>query len=123
VASELLATSATMGGLPVVDTTPQAFDAVADALEGSGDWRYSPRWLLEAWDPGDGVAALATARAAVAGWADESLSGVILYVYGGVLRADEGLVGVPGSLHSYLLAVTRSPGRPTALMGSRPSTG
>jgi hypothetical protein len=108
VASELLATSAILGGLPVVDTTPQAFDAVADALGGSGDWRYSPRWLLEAWDPGDGVASLVTARAAIAGWADESLSGVIVYVYGGVLRADEGLVGVPGSLHSYLLAVTRS---------------
>jgi hypothetical protein len=108
VASELLATSATLGGLPVTDNTPEAYEAMADALASAGDWRYGPRWLLESWAPGDDTAALVVAQAAVAGWADEHRSGVIVYVYGGALYRAEGLVGVPGPLHSYLLAVTRS---------------
>jgi hypothetical protein len=108
VASELLATSATLGGQPVTDNTPEAYEAIADALASAGDWRYSPRWLLKTWVPGDNTAALAVAQAAVAGWADEHRSGVLVYVYGGALYTDDGLVGVPGPLHSYLLAVTRS---------------
>lgn len=108
VASELLATSATLGGLPVVDCTPEAYEAVVDALVSAGDWRYSPRWQLKTWIPGNDTTALAVARAAIAGWADEHHSGVIVYVYGGTLHSDDGLVGTPGPLHSYLLAVSRS---------------
>jgi hypothetical protein len=81
---------------------------VATALESAGDWRHSPRWLLDAWDPGDDASTLATARAAIAGWADEGRSGLIVYVYGGALHGTEGLIGVPGPLHSYLLCVSRS---------------
>lgn len=107
-ASELLATCATLGGLLVADNKPQSHEAIADALASAGDWRYSPRWLMEAWDPSDDVATLTVARAAITGWADEHRSGLIVYVYGGALHADEGLVGAPMPLHSYLLAVTRS---------------
>lgn len=107
VASELLATS-TLGGVPITDNTPEGCVAVAIALGSAGDWRYSGRWLLDSWDPGDGVGTLATARAAIAGWADEGRSGLIVYVYGGALHGTEGLIGVPSPLHSYLLCVTRS---------------
>ncbi|MCX4387367.1 hypothetical protein OG777_10525 [Micromonospora peucetia] len=107
VASELLATLPTAGGLAVFDT-PEGYEAVVNALACAGDWRYSPRWQLESWDPGDNIAALTIARAAVAGWADESQSGVIMYVFGGALYADESLVSVPSPLHSYLLTMIRS---------------
>ncbi|CRK56826.1 hypothetical protein [Alloactinosynnema sp. L-07] len=108
VASELLATSATLGGLPVADHTTEAYEAVIDALTSAGDWRYSPQWLLESWIPGDDTKALTIARAAVAGWADEQRSGVIMYVYGGALHSIDGAVGTPDPLHSYLLVSTRS---------------
>jgi hypothetical protein len=108
VASELLATSPTLGGLQVADNTTDAYETVIDALTFAGDWRYSPRWLLNSWVPGDDTHALTVARAAVAGWADDQRSGVIMYVYGGALYGDDGMVGAPGPLHSYLLAATRS---------------
>jgi hypothetical protein len=108
VASELLATSTTLGGLPVTDNTHEGYEAVATALESAGDWRYSARWLLDAWGPGDDAGTMATARAAIAGWAGEDRSGLIAYVYGGALHGTEGLIGLPGPLHSYLLCVSRS---------------
>ena len=112
VASELLATSATLGGLPVIDSSPgtdEVEEAVAAALVSAGDWRYSARWLLDTWDPGPDVHMLTTARAAIAGWADDGHSGLIVYVYGGALHGLEGLIGLPAPLHSYLLCITRSP--------------
>ncbi|WP_189160580.1 hypothetical protein [Lentzea pudingi] len=109
VASELLATSPVLGGLPVVDDGPEARDVIADALMSAGDWRYGPRWLLETWAAGDDIATMSVARAAIAGWADEDCSGLLVYVYGGALHRREGLLGTPVPLHSYLLAVTRSP--------------
>lgn len=108
VASELLATSTTLGGLPVDDNALAGADAMITALASVGDWRHSRHWLLDAWDPGDSIGVLATARAAVAGWADEDRSGVIVYVYGGALHGHEGLLPVPAPLHSYLLCVTYS---------------
>jgi hypothetical protein len=108
VASELLATSTSLGGLAVTDDTHQGHEALAIALGTAGDWRYSARWLLDAWGPGDDARTLVSARAAIAGWADEGRSGLIVYVYGGALHATEGLIGVPGPLHSYLLCVSRS---------------
>lgn len=108
VASELLATSATLSALPVAEATLEVYESVIEALLSAGDWRYSPRWLLEPWDPAGGAATLTTARAAIAGWADEDRSGVIAYVFGGALHPDEGLIGAPSPLHSYLLVATRS---------------
>lgn len=108
VASELLATSSTLGGLPVTDNTSEGYDAVMCALVSAGDWRYSPRWVLETHDPADSTATMAVTHAAIAGWGDEHRSGVIVYVYGGALHTDDGLYGAPGPLHSYLLAVTRA---------------
>jgi hypothetical protein len=108
VASELLATSATLGGLPVADGTQAGFEVVVAALVSAGDWRHGRRWLLDAWHPGDDVGILATAQAAIAGWADESHSGLIVYVYGGALHGHDGLLPMPAPLHGYLLCVTRS---------------
>ncbi|WP_091082572.1 hypothetical protein [Micromonospora nigra] len=108
VASELLATSPTLGGLPVIDNSPERYEVVVDALAAVGDWRHSPRWTLETWDPGDNSATLALAHAAIAGWADEQRSGVVVFVYGGAMYTSEGLVGVPSPLHSYVLVATRS---------------
>jgi hypothetical protein len=105
VAGELLATTATLAGVPVTDG---ADAEVRAALAGAADWRYRPRWLLDTFDLGGTVAALATARAALAAWADERGSGLVLVVYGGVLRADDGLFGVPGPLHSFVLCARRS---------------
>jgi hypothetical protein len=108
VASELLATSLTLGGVEVADSAPGTLDAVAGALVGAGDWRYSPRWLLESWGPGDNAATFVSARAAIAGWAHEDRSGVIVYVYGGSLHEEDGQSGFPVPLHSYLLAAARA---------------
>ncbi|WP_189239481.1 hypothetical protein [Planomonospora parontospora] len=108
VASELLATSASLGGLPVTDSTHQDHETLAMALMSAGDWRYSARWLLDSWDPSVDAGVLATARAAIAGWAGEGRSGLVVYVYGGTLHGTEGLIGGPGPLHSYLLCVSRS---------------
>lgn len=110
VASELLATSATLGGRQVADDAHslEVLEAVTRALVGAGDWRYSARWLLESWGPGEDGATIASARAAIAGWADEERSGVLVYVYGGSVHEEEGQSGFPIPLHSYLLAVTRT---------------
>jgi hypothetical protein len=108
VASELLATSATLGGRPVADNIPDAYETIVDALASAADWRYGPRWQLETWIANNDTTALAVGRAAIAGWADDHHSGVIVYVYGGTLYSADGLVGTPGPLHSYLLAVSRS---------------
>jgi hypothetical protein len=108
VASELLATTPTLGGLPVLDTRSDRYDTIVDALASAGDWRHSPRWTLEIWHPGDGTATVAVARAAIAGWADEHRSGVMVFVYGGALYTDDGLVGAPSPLHSYVLVATRA---------------
>jgi hypothetical protein len=96
VASELLATSATLCGRSIADNTPEAYETIVDALASAADWRYSPRWQLETWIPNNDTTALAVARAAIAGWADEHRSGVIVYVYGGTLHSDDGLVGTRG---------------------------
>ncbi|MEV4143634.1 hypothetical protein AB0J40_08185 [Amycolatopsis sp. NPDC049691] len=105
IASELLATCATLGGVRVIDDSPEV---IAQALVVAGDWRFSRRWRLDAWDPTSDAGVLVTARAALAGWAHESASGLILYVSGGAFHAHEGLSGYPGPLHSHLLCVTRS---------------
>lgn len=110
VASELLATTATLAGLPVDDNTAAGAEVMVTALASAGDWRHSRRWLLNTSTPGDGTDFLGTARAAIAGWADEGRSGLVVYVYGGALHADEGLSAVPDPLHGYLLCATRSAG-------------
>ncbi|MFI6928080.1 hypothetical protein ACIBIZ_49700 [Nonomuraea spiralis] len=108
VASELLATSATLGGLPITDNTPQDHETLTFALGAAGSWRHTSRWLLDGWDPSVDAHTLATARAAIAGWAAEGRSGLVVYVYGGALHGTGGLIEVPGPLHSYLLCVSRS---------------
>ena len=105
VARELLATGATLGGVGVV---AGSLDAVTMALASAGDWRFSRRWQLESWDPSDGARVVVTARAALAGWANEDGSRLVLHVGGGGFHAHEGVSGVPGLLHGYLLCVTRS---------------
>ncbi|MEJ2851830.1 MULTISPECIES: hypothetical protein [unclassified Saccharothrix] len=108
VASELLATTATLGGISVLDTTSEDCMPVVDALLSAEDWRHSPQWLMEAWVPGDGTATLAVARAAIAGWSDGHRSGVVVFVHGGALHPVEGLLGDPVPLHGYVLVVTRA---------------
>ncbi|MBW4721588.1 hypothetical protein [Saccharothrix obliqua] len=115
VASELLATTATLAGLPVDDNTAAGAEAVITALSSAGDWRHSRHWLLDTSTPDDGTGFLGTATAAIAGWADEGKSGLVVYVYGGALHADEGLSAVPDPLHGYLLCATRSTGGGDAL--------
>ncbi|MCR6483729.1 hypothetical protein M8542_12965 [Amycolatopsis sp. OK19-0408] len=108
VAAELLATVATIGGVAVADNASAGLDLAARALAATGDWRYSRRWRLDGWEPGEPIPFLATAQAAVAGWADGGESGLLVYVYGGGLNALDGLSGTPLPLHSYLLCITRS---------------
>jgi hypothetical protein len=108
VASELVATSATLGGSPVIDNTSVGTEAVISALASAGDWRHSRRWVLDSWDPGDETGILATAQAAIAGWVDEGRSGLIVYVYGAALHGHDGLFAIPAPMHSFVLCVTRS---------------
>ncbi|MEV6828716.1 hypothetical protein [Amycolatopsis sp. NPDC051102] len=108
VAAEMLATVPTVGGVVVEDNSALGVELVAKALAGAGDWRYSRRWRLDGWDPGDLGPFLATAQAAVAGWAKAEQSGLLVYVYGGGFNGVDGLSGTPLPLHSYLLCITRS---------------
>ncbi|MET9262654.1 hypothetical protein [Amycolatopsis sp. NPDC004079] len=108
VAAELLATVATIGGVAIEDNSPDGMELAAEALAAAGDWRYSRRWRLDGWDSGDMGPFLATAQAAVAGWATLGESGLLVYVYGGGFNGVEGLSGAPLPLHSYLLCITRS---------------
>ena len=105
VAAELLATSPTLGGVPV---TEDSLPAVVQAIAAAGDWRLSRRWRLAAWEPSEDAEILVTARAALAGWAHETGSGLILHVSGGAFHAHDGLSGYPWPLHSFLLCVARS---------------
>lgn len=82
-----------------------AVDVLADA----GDWRHSPRWVLDMYDPGPHAKILATARASLAGWADDTGSGLFVHVDGSALHETEGVLLTPGFLHSYLLWIARSP--------------
>ncbi|MFI5956403.1 hypothetical protein [Cryptosporangium sp. NPDC051539] len=110
VASETLATAATLGGVPVADalTTDECL-AAADVLDNAGDWRHGARWVLDAWDPGQDVRILVAARASIAGWADDASSGLLVHVDGSALHETEGVLPAPGLLHSYLLWIARSP--------------
>ncbi|MGW4130900.1 hypothetical protein [Amycolatopsis japonica] len=108
VASELLATLATLGNRPIEESAPAAVMAAVDAVAAAGDWRYSPMWRLDSWAPGQDAMTSTVARAAIAGWAEDGRSGLVVYVDGGAFHSYEGVVGSPGPLHSYLLCVSRS---------------
>lgn len=108
VASELLATSATLGDQLVEESAPAVALAVIDAVAAAGDWRYSPLWRLDSWEPGQDAMTSAAARAAIAGWAGAGRSGLVVYVDGGAFHEHKGVLGAPSPLHSYLLCVSRS---------------
>lgn len=108
VASEVPATCSTLGGMEVEDGTAASVDAAVLALSSAGDWRHSRPLVLDSRDPGDDSRVLATARAALAAWADEGRSGLVMYFYGGAFHDHDGLIAVPSPLHSYVLCVTRS---------------
>jgi hypothetical protein len=108
VASELLATSPTLGSHPVEEATHAGLLAAIDALAAAEDWRYSPPWRLDAWGSDQDAMMSTVACAAIAGWAEDGRSGLIVYVHGGAFHAHDGIFGEPGPLHSYLLCVSRS---------------
>jgi hypothetical protein len=106
VASELLATMPTLGGLPITDVDD--LDPILNAIASAGDWRHSPPLLLDGSAPGDGSRFLAAAQASVAAWDEDGSGGLIVYVHGGCLDETEGRFSSPGPLHSYLLCATRA---------------
>ncbi|WP_409494269.1 hypothetical protein [Amycolatopsis sp. cmx-11-12] len=108
VASELLATSPTVGNHAVEEATQAGLLTAIDALAAAGDWRFSPLWRLDTWGSGHDAMTSAAARAALAGWAEGKRSGLIVYVHGGAFHAHEGTYGDPGPLHSYLMCVSRT---------------
>lgn len=108
VANELLATASSVGGIDVVEGSTEAYAAAVEALAGAGDWRFSPRWALDAYDDGESTVTQSAAHAAIAGWSDEERSGFVVYVFGGAFNDVYGLAGSPQPLHSHLLVVTRA---------------
>jgi hypothetical protein len=108
VAGELLATASSVGSVEVVEGSIEAYIAAFDALAGVGDWRFSPRWVLDTYDPGENTITQSAAHAAIAGWSYEGRSGVVVYVFGGAFNDTYGITGTPQPLHSYVLVVTRT---------------
>jgi hypothetical protein len=107
VASEYLATVPSLGGVAVTALT-KSIAPLAEALADVDFWRHGPRCILRSWRHDYGLPCLAVANAALAGWANEAASGLLLYVDGSVIDQVEGMEEVPGPLHSYLLCLTRS---------------
>ena len=100
---ELLATTATLGGVPVSDEDSE--DAALDVLARAGDWWHSPAIVLDCDSPfGDG-ARRTVARCSAAGWADADSRGTGFVILTDAIAADsEGTVGAGGSdLHRFML--------------------
>lgn len=100
---ELLATTATLGGVPVLEEDDES--AGLDVLASAGDWWHSPAIVLDRHFPFSGEARRTVARCSAAGWASADSGSTGFVILAEALAADsEGLVGAGGSdLHRFML--------------------
>ena len=100
---ELLATTATLGGVPVSDEDDES--AGLDVLACAGDWWHSPAMVLDRHSPFGSEARRTVARCSAAGWASADSGGTGFVILADAVAADsEGTVGAGGSdLHRFML--------------------
>jgi hypothetical protein len=100
---ELLATTVTLGGVPVSDEDSES--AALDVLASAGDWWHSPAIVLDRHSPFGYEARRTVARCSAAGWAKADGGGAGFVILADAIAADsEGTVGVGGSdLHRFML--------------------
>jgi hypothetical protein len=100
---ELLATTATLGGVPVLEEDDES--AGLDVLASTGDWWHSPAIVLDRHFPFSGEARRTVARCSAAGWASADSGGTGFVILADAVAADsEGMVGPGGSdLHRFML--------------------
>lgn len=100
---ELLATTATLGGVPVSDEDDES--AGLDVLACAGDWWHSPAMVLDRHSPFGNEARRTVARCSAAGWASADSGGTGFVILADAVAADsEGTVGAGGSdLHRFML--------------------
>jgi hypothetical protein len=100
---ELLATTATLGGVPVSDEDSES--AALEVLASTGDWWYSPAIVLDCHSPFGDEARRTVARCSAAGWANADSGGTGFVIMADAIAADsEGTVGAGGSsLHRFML--------------------
>jgi hypothetical protein len=100
---ELLATTATLGGVPVSDEDSES--AALEVVASAGDWWYSPAIVLNCHSPFGDEARRTVARCSAAGWtnADSGSTGFVI-VADAIAADSEGTVGAGGSdLHRFML--------------------
>jgi hypothetical protein len=100
---ELLATTATLGGVPVSDEDDES--AALEVLACAGDWWYSPAIVLDRHSPFGSEARRTVARCSAAGWANADSRDTGFVIVADAIAADsEGTVGAGGSdLHRFML--------------------
>jgi hypothetical protein len=100
---ELLATTATLGGVPVSDEDGES--AALAVLANPGDWWHSPAIVLDRPSPFGDETRRTIARCSAAGWTDADSRATGFVVLAGAIAADsEGMVGAGCSdLHRFML--------------------
>lgn len=100
---ELLATGATLGGVPVSDEDSES--AALDVLLSAEDWWHSPVIVLDCHSPFGNEARRTVARCSAAGWANADSRGTGFVILADAIAADsDGTVGAGGSdLHRFML--------------------
>ena len=100
---ELLATSATLGGVPISDEDHES--AAVDVLASAEDWWHSPKIVLDCHSPFGNEARRTVARSSAAGWVNAENGRTGFVILADAIAADsEGTVGAGGSdLHRFML--------------------
>jgi hypothetical protein len=118
VAVEVLATTQSLGGMPVQDIQgPDAAALVADVLLGTGSWNHSPRIVVDGWQPFEGSRFRSLARASFAGWADDSDEGFVVAVLSGGWEETAGVFPLGHRLHASIVWWTAPPPGATEAAG------
>jgi hypothetical protein len=100
---ELLATTTTLGGVPVSDE--DGVSAALDVLASAGDWWHSPAIVLDCASPFGDEACRTVARCSAAGWTNADSRGTGFVILADAIAADsDGTVGAGCSdLHRFML--------------------
>jgi hypothetical protein len=100
---ELLATTKTLGGVPVSDEDSES--AALDVLLSAADWWHSPSIVLDCHSPFGDEARRTVGRCSAAGWTDADSGDTGFVILADAIAADsEGTVGAGGSdLHRFML--------------------
>jgi hypothetical protein len=103
-AVEVLATTQSIGGVPVQDIEElDASNAATDVLEGTGSWKHGPRIIVDGWRPADDSRVRSLARASFAGWAGETDQGFVAVIASSGWDEDADKYALGHRLHSFVL--------------------